>query len=249
MGKKYSQTKDLERAEAAFRLALAIDPNLADSYYFLAGVSWGRDQEQALWALERAIELDRKPSARRYFSEGQIHLEGQEWDGATRAFLKAMELDPDWPHVHQFLGIALRERQELEMAKKEFLRAIESHPTSWSYINLGHVYRDQEEYALALSCYERAIEIEPRNSNAHAWAGKMYRELDMLEEAILAMKTAIRLDPTTEWYHLDLARLYRDLGRFDDAMAQYQQVLTVNPHHAQANKELEKVRALGATEK
>ncbi len=246
MGKKHAEDEDFEQAEAAFRLALAVDPNLADAYYFLAGISWGRDQRQALWALERAIEIDRKPSARRYFSEGQIYLERQEWDDATGAFLKTLALDPDWPDLHLFLGIALRERGELEKAKREFLKEIEIHPTSWSYINLGHVYRDQGEYALALSCYERAREIEPTNSKAYAWAGRMYRELDRPEEAILAMKTAIGLDPATEWYQLDLARLYSDLSQFDDAIAQYQQLLAINPDHIPAREEMERMWALRA---
>ena len=244
MGKKHSEAKDFEQAEAAFKLALAVDPNLADAYYFLAGISWGRDQGQALWALERALEIDRKPSARRYFSEGQIYLERQEWDAATEAFLKALGLDPDWPNLHLFLGIALRERGELERAEGEFLKEIESNPASWPYINLGHVYRDQGEYALALNCYERAIEIEPSNSKAHAWAGRMYRGLDRSEEATLALKTAIRFDPATEWYLLDLARLYSDLGQFDDAIAQYQQILAINPDHIPAREEMERMRAL-----
>ncbi|MGA2237439.1 MAG: tetratricopeptide repeat protein, partial [Terriglobales bacterium] len=75
-------------------------------------------------------------------------------------------------------------------------------------INLGTLYYNRQEYALAERHYRSAIEIDPRYALAYFDLGNVLDETGRVEEAIDTYKTAIQLAPTYADAHYNIALAY-----------------------------------------
>ena len=73
-------------------------------------------------------------------------------------------------------------------------KTIEQTATSDDYINLGLVYYNDKKYKQSIKCFEKAIEIEPKNAIAYNNICSAYNGLQKWDEAIKACEKAISLD-------------------------------------------------------
>jgi TolB-like protein/DNA-binding winged helix-turn-helix (wHTH) protein/Tfp pilus assembly protein PilF len=93
----YQYDWDWQGAEAEYKRAIELDPNLADTYsvyaFFLQ--SMGRHSE-ALAAAHRAVELD-PLSVPAITDEGRILYRMRQYDRAIANYQRALELDPGFP--------------------------------------------------------------------------------------------------------------------------------------------------------
>jgi tetratricopeptide (TPR) repeat protein len=77
-----------------------------------------------------------------------------------------------------------------------------------AHINLGTLYYNRQEYALAEKHYRSAIQIDPRYALAYFDLGNVLDETGRVEEAINTYKTAIQLAPTYADAHYNIALAY-----------------------------------------
>jgi tetratricopeptide (TPR) repeat protein len=69
------------------------------------------------------------------------------------------------------------------MAEEEIQLAIEILPTSkWAYRHLGDVYSTAGEYNQAISMYDKTLELDHQDSQAHVMFSVIYYEWEMLRE-------------------------------------------------------------------
>jgi tetratricopeptide (TPR) repeat protein len=80
-----------------------------------------------------------------------------------------------------------------------------------AHINLGTLYYNRQDYALAEKHYRRAIEIDPRYALAHFDLGNVLDETGRVTEAIQSYHTALQLAPTYGDAHYNLALAYEKL--------------------------------------
>lgn len=95
-------------------------------------------------------------------------------------------------HHNNLGGVALRENR-LEEALKDLEMATilaPTWPSGWVNLGVARVLNDDVEAALA--AYERALDIEPRNSSALNNLSILYRRLGRYNEARLALTAAAR---------------------------------------------------------
>jgi tetratricopeptide (TPR) repeat protein len=110
--------------------------------------------------------------------------------------------DPLTPEEHINLGVAYENRGELDNALKEYREASGRLPVAYLY--MGNVFLKKNDLEEAGSNYEKAIEKEPRNADAHnnlAWL--YYLKKENLDEAESLASRAIELNPSKE-------EIYRD---------------------------------------
>lgn len=82
-----------------------------------------------------------------------------------------------------------------------------------AHINLGTLYYNHSEYALAEEHYRSAIESDPRYALAYFNLGNVLDETQRMDEAILAYKSALQLAPTYADAHYNLALAYERSGQ------------------------------------
>jgi tetratricopeptide (TPR) repeat protein len=98
-----------DRAEAAYRRALELDPTLANALTNLGNLRFRRgapDEAQSLYA--RALELDPAQSEA-WYNLGFLAFERGDGEGAVGAFRRAIAIEPTFADAHFNLAMALEE--------------------------------------------------------------------------------------------------------------------------------------------
>jgi tetratricopeptide (TPR) repeat protein len=110
-------------------------------------------------------------------------------------------------------GIALEENPITQMqAIAVYEKVLEMEPEhAAANINLGTLYYNRQDYALAEKHYRIAIGIDPRYALAYFDLGNVLDETGRVGEAIQAYNTALQLAPTYGDAHYNLALAYEKM--------------------------------------
>ncbi len=92
-------------------------------------------------------------------------------------------------------------------------------------------------YVVAETCFEEALENQPRNAAYLYNLGNAQRELGKPKEAALQYQKAIQLSPNDADIYNNLGNVQRELGQLDLAIRSYQKALDLNPnlYHAKVH--------------
>ena len=108
---------DQERARAAYRKALLLDPNLVPAVVNLANIHYARDElveAQALYG--RALSLD-ADCFEAYFNLGNIHHDLGRYDEAVAYYDDALRLNAAYADAHFYLAVTLEKMGSSTEAK------------------------------------------------------------------------------------------------------------------------------------
>lgn len=110
-------------------------------------------------------------------------------------------------------GVVLEEDPSTQSeAISVYLKVLDMDPThAAAHINLGTLYYNRQDYALAERHYRSAIEIDPRYALAYFDLGNVLDETGRVQEAIDTYKIAIQLAPTYADAHYNLALAYEKM--------------------------------------
>ena len=116
--------RDWPGAERDFRRGLELSPNFAEmhAHYGMCLVFFGRNDE-ALSEVQRALALD--PLSPRFgFTSGRLRFFTRQYDAAIEQYRKTLELDPNFPPVHEGLGDAYEKKGMQKEAIAEWANAL-----------------------------------------------------------------------------------------------------------------------------
>lgn len=101
-----------------------------------------------------------------------------------------------------------------------------------TWFDKGMALQEQENYAEALACFQKAIDIKPDFIPAWVYKGICLEQLKRYEEAIACYNQAIQINPnvTDLWYNKGTT--YCTWKRYNDALACFDRVLEIEPHNA-----------------
>ena len=91
-----------------------------------------------------------------------------------------------------------------------------------AHINLGTLYYNRQEFALAERHYREAIAADPRYALAYFDLGNVLDETGRVQEAIQTYKTALQLAPTYADAHYNLALAYEKVREPRKALKHWQ---------------------------
>jgi len=86
----------------------------------------------------------------------------------------------------------------------------------------------------ALEAYEKAIEINPQNTDAWFNKGNTLGELGRFEEALEAYEKAIEINPQNTDAWNNKGNTLDDLGRSEEALEAYENAIEINPQYSKA---------------
>jgi tetratricopeptide (TPR) repeat protein len=102
----------------------------------------------------------------------------------------------------------------------------------------------------AIQAYQRALEKDPRNSEALLNLGTLLYEQDELAHAAEQFRRAVQSDPRNALAHYNLGSLLDDLDQLDEARAHLEEAVRLDPAYPDAHYNLAFVlEELGAPEK
>jgi TolB-like protein/DNA-binding winged helix-turn-helix (wHTH) protein/Tfp pilus assembly protein PilF len=226
----------LRGAIAAFRQAVERDPQFALAYVGLAeahailgifGVVAPHETfPDAQRAVEKALELD-PGLGEAYASLGHIKLQYEhDWRGAERALRRAVELAPEYPRSHQWLGLylALAGRFEEGVAHAREAQALEPlAPTYGAFLGLLLIY--QRRYAEAIEQLEGILARDPRLANARSYLAVAHLRRGELEKALDLLSGLDELAPGSMGY---VGQIHALAGRREAALEEIDRLIELS---------------------
>jgi tetratricopeptide (TPR) repeat protein len=197
--------------------------NLGNSYNEVG------DTEQAMLALERAVEINPTLAESR-MNLGNIYLKKDRIEDAIHEYEAALDIDPGNAKTHNGLGNAYTKRGRLNDAISQYMRSIELEPDFIeAYKNLANAYYEQEKFGQAAAQLKQAIILEPQDPNLHKQLGDVYSRMGDYEKGISQYKKALEIKRNFAEAHYGLALCYNKLDLFDDEIQAYKRALAIKP--------------------
>ena len=93
---------------------------------------------------------------------------------------------------------------------------------------------EKSDYTGAITCCNKAIELDPNNAAAYYNRGNANTDLERYEDAIKDYNKAIELDPKFAAAYYNRGNAYTDLERYEDAIQDYTEAIELDPKFAAA---------------
>lgn len=206
------------QAVEAFRQAIALDPDYADAYAYLAmaeslvadnhpgAPDAAASRRRAMAAAQRAVALDPQLGTA-YAARGYLRAEDEwDWNGALSDLRTAVQLDPNNARNQLRYGYVLSAMGRLREAELAFEKGIEHDPLFppvWYW--LARTQAAQGDYTGARRAMQRVLAINPDFTDATSYLGVL-----ALLEGDANAAHAIFVTVDTPW---NLAMAEHDLGQ------------------------------------
>jgi tetratricopeptide (TPR) repeat protein len=143
-------------------------------------------------------------------------------------------------------GVVLEEDPSTQTAAiAAYQKVLELEPMhAAANINLGTLYYNRQDFALAERHYRQAIEADPRYALAYFDLGNVLDETGRVQEAIQTYKTALVLAPTYADAHYNLALAYEKLREPRKALKHWQAYVrldTSGPWSTHARSQIKRI--------
>lgn len=194
----------LNKSITSYQKAISLDPKygkayaaLGDSYVLMSSYG-GPSPEQSLQlareAARQALVLDPGlAEAHTVLAAVKIDYDW-DWPGATREFLRAIQLSPGYPTAHHWYALHLSRLGRNNEAEAEIRRALELDPLSLIIItDAAEVFYCSRKPDDAGQYVRRALELDPDFAEAHLVSGKVNEQQRDYAAAIQQFDAADRL--------------------------------------------------------
>ncbi|MBN2654287.1 MAG: PEP-CTERM system TPR-repeat protein PrsT [Nitrospirae bacterium] len=250
----YNQSvkKDPERASASIGLAavyinsgktdaaknllnsiITKNPKNTKAYYMLAAIeSSANNIEKALEHYKKISEINpNDPEA--HYRTGMIYLNKSDSENADKTAKLLVDKFPKVPHGYIMQGIMLFNKKSYRESIAILQKSISVRPTIPAYYYLGLSHYALNENEMALSQIKRALEYNPKFSQARLVAAAIQIKQKRTDTAVEEIEKVINDDPKNSAAHTLLANAYVAEGKYDKAMKALDDAVAANPKIAQ----------------
>jgi adenylate cyclase len=233
----YQRGPSIGKAIECFNQAVALDPEyaqawagLADGYTTSAYSGYYRGPEampQALAAARRSLELDPDlAEAHNAFACATL-LYDLDYQLAEKEFLKALELNPNYPQAVAWYGLFLLQwvSERSQEARAQMFRLVEVDPLS-AYAHVIFAFSDVSSGHLseALEHARQGVEFDPKSYLALWCLAVCLQCLGQFEEALAVTERALAISGRHSWGLTTLAAIYVAWDKPDKARAVHREL-------------------------
>ncbi len=174
---------------------------------------------------------------------GLSALRAERFNQAATWYNEAIARDPNFALAMAQLVVCrmrlhwlVESLNESELAEVEAMakKALALAPDLWqAHVALGvfHYYGFRQ-YEPALAEFQRAMELQPNNSEALQFIGYVHRRQGKWDRCLAELQKTLELDPRNASIGGNMAQTYNYLRRWKDAEATASHTLTIDPHEA-----------------
>jgi tetratricopeptide (TPR) repeat protein len=192
LGSLLGQTGDFPGAEAAFRQAILLQPDMAKAHYGLALTLIGNPQNK------------------------------EDWPSAIAECREALKLRPDYPEALNLLGAGLNKIAQPDAAIEVLERAIQLSPSlAQAHFNLGLALESNDRLDDAAKEYRAAVAAKGEYAEASSALGRLLLRMGKTESAEQEVERALRSNPDLTDAQYTRARILQSLHRNQDAAIEF----------------------------
>jgi Flp pilus assembly protein TadD len=188
-------------AEEYFNKAIADYPDYGPAYAGLADVylsqfdygliSWSESTEKARMAATTALELDAN-LAEPHASLAHLHLHEWRWQLAESAFLRAIEIDPNYVVARHWYALCLTATGRAGEAVRAMEKAQQLDPLSVRInADLGMAYLAAGRYDEAVAQENRTLQLAPQSATPRWIRGMALEQMGNFAEAETDMRVVL----------------------------------------------------------
>ncbi len=231
LGDAYSQSKNYAKSEEAYRKAVEEDPDDPGHLHGLAQALMAQNKyAEALEQYKRLTQIE-PSTAENFLRMAQLYRELGKFDEAESSLLHAKQIAPASLEVLYNEALLYEEQGRFDDAVKVLNDAIngmkgqkgEGEASNGSalsilYEQLGHAYREQENFPAAIRTFQEMAKLGPdAQRRAQMLLIDTYRESRDLDRAIAETKKALEASPKDQNLIVTLAMLYGEKSDADAA--------------------------------
>jgi len=218
-------------AGAKYQVPSALDLKIVALDYLLL-----KDNNDADHWLTRSLQADPSDPQAWYYLGRTKYAKGQ-FPEAIEAFAQCLRLEPRNSKAETNVGLSYEALERPDEAIQAFQNAIAwqaetSTKDPEPFIELGHLFVNQNQPEKAVPYLSQSIAIYSNISKAHEELGKAYSLLKRFAEAQAELEKAIELTPQAPHLHCLLAPVYRKQGLEEKAKAESDRCAALSGAHS-----------------
>ncbi len=175
---------------------------------------------------------------------GSLYAKQEQWQQAIFHYRQAIKLKSDFAGAHRNLARALTKIGKKEKAAESWSIAIaleDKGITPEEYLELAQNFTSWGKIEAAITCYCRAIRLQPQASEAYLDLGKLLRGSNRHRQAILTYLQGIKANSPNFQLHYQLGVTYSEQQQWRDAMRHYQAAIKLKPDSSETYHQLGEV--------
>ena len=229
------QNKDLDRAEAAFKQILAVNPIEANALHLLGCIYKDRGRLQEAVDLIQASIREDSTNPIPFLNLGNILFAVGQYENAAGIFQESLKRSQQIPEVWFCFANALKEIQKVEEAKQAYRNALRLRPGLVSAVsNLGGLLTADGDLKEAEELFLAAIKQDPNHANLRINYGNLLSKKAFYDAAIFQYKAAYALACESPELHFNFANALKEEGEVEEAIISYRKAIKVKPDFADA---------------
>jgi tetratricopeptide (TPR) repeat protein len=230
-GLAFDQLGNTNRAEAEWREAVRLRPDIVEAHRALAGVAIHRSDPSGL-AQEADQIIALQPAAPDgYLLRGVAEIDRKQYSTADEYIHRSLEKEPNNPSAYVQLGNLRMAQNQLAEAQKAYQQALDQDPNSTDALGgVLNVDLVQKQPDRALATAKTQLARYPKNAGFHIMLGQMLMEQKKdLAGAEQEFKQASELDKKNSEAILKLGVVQNERGATDQALQTYLDGTKANP--------------------
>lgn len=185
--------------------------------------SYAEKKKDAQLRWEQAASRARVPAAEDAFNAGRV-VE------AHNTIKECIASDPKNPRAQLLMGKIRFVQGKIELARESLISALEIDKSiHQAWFLLAEIARNNCDDAEAVSCYKKAIDYDPLNTDYIVSLADAYAAMNQYEKSLALLETKLKAAPSSTNIKMATADLYLRCGRTKDAIKLYKNAQLFNP--------------------
>lgn len=221
----YERLGNFDKCIEFYELYINNNPYSFTAWYNLGNIYFLKNNiEKALWAYDYAVIINDEFSSA-HFNMGNTYMQINEYQKALESYTKCVELDGEDALTLSYLAEAYERLERYDDALKYYFKSKEINPElAEPWLGIGIIKELQGHQLEAVNFLERAVEIQPENSNYRLVYAEALYKLEKFIEAEAELEIALQNDPKYADAIIMLAKIKSEFALADgiDFIASYE---------------------------
>lgn len=175
-------------------------------------------------------------NTQKLFNAGNVLMGKNDFQQAVQKYTEAIASSPSIAVIYVNRGLAYLQLSNLQEALSDAEKALTLLETgqnppvhsALAYQVKGMVFQNQKNYKVALECFSKAIEIDPRNGKLWNSRGGIYFNTKEYDKALKDFDKAIELDNSLAMFYSNRASIKLELKDVDAALLDLNEALKLD---------------------